>query len=362
MTVRLINVEATTRCNFTCAYCWGRHLPQEDADPGLVPALLDAFPDVHLVDITGEGEPLLHRDWHRLVSAARERGVRVSLYSNGSVFTDENVARLLALGVDSVVVSIDSVRPERFQAIRGGSLERVEEGLGRLLTARAESGGRLPTVGLASTLHRSDVADLDGLAAFYRRLGLDGGIDLQVLNALPRYARWYPDALQDEVLSAADEERAVRRLAADPTLSSAEASGLLFNRELVRLTPPGAACPWLESALYVRASGLATPCCMIKDEVDGFGVVGQVPAARILAARAAMRSDLQAGRIPEPCGGCPFAEAAAARPRDRGRPLPVAGADPARLEDALAAARREEARLEAALAASRARSPRCAPR
>ena len=88
MTVRLLQVEPTTRCNFTCGFCAGRHLDQSDLALATFDALLDQLPDVEHLELQGEGEPLMHTDFFAMAERARARGIEVSTITNGSFFGD----------------------------------------------------------------------------------------------------------------------------------------------------------------------------------------------------------------------------------------------------------------------------------
>ncbi|MEI9926949.1 MAG: radical SAM protein [Sphingomonas sp.] len=55
-----LKIEPTTRCNFGCGFCYGRHLEQGDLAPERFRAIIDAIPGLKAVELTGEGEPLLN--------------------------------------------------------------------------------------------------------------------------------------------------------------------------------------------------------------------------------------------------------------------------------------------------------------
>ena len=44
--VQFLEIEPTTRCNFTCGFCVGRHMVQQDVNLGTFQAALEAFPAV----------------------------------------------------------------------------------------------------------------------------------------------------------------------------------------------------------------------------------------------------------------------------------------------------------------------------
>jgi hypothetical protein len=64
--------------------------------------------------------------------------------------------------------------------------------------------------------------------------------------------------------------------------------------------------------LFVNRDGVATACCMIKDERYALGRIGVDSATTILAAKEAMRAELARGQTPEPCRGCEVARNAVA--------------------------------------------------
>ena len=97
-TPTLINIEPTTRCNFNCWYCVGRHMKQADIRVEDFEAMLDNF-----------------------------HGLRtVMIISNGSAFSASVIKQLCEEEVAYVAISIDSADPETFASSRlDGDLEKV---------------------------------------------------------------------------------------------------------------------------------------------------------------------------------------------------------------------------------------------
>lgn len=323
--IRFLEIEPTTRCNFTCGFCMGRHLPQLDADLATFAAALDSFPATTHLELQGEGEPLLQPRFFEMVALARARGIGVSCITNGSLLSEDNVGRILDADLDKVLVSFESADPVTFRRLRGGLLDKVVDGLRQLVRVRAARGLRRPAVGLAVTVLRDTLGELPDFVALYRRLGLDGGINIQPLNPMPGYSRHYDAFLSSQMMSDGELRAHVERLRAEPVhgiaIDGTASSRGFFDLLFAGFQPGKRSCPWLERGAFVTADGWVTPCCTIKDgERAGFGRVGPADAPRREAARAAMAAELRAGRTPEACTGCAVAAVAL-----RG---PIEGQDP----------------------------------
>jgi MoaA/NifB/PqqE/SkfB family radical SAM enzyme len=127
-----------TRCNSRCNYCgvW-------EAEPYEVPLadcklVIDELYSlgVQAVTLTG-GEPLLHNGLAEIVAYARERGLVVSVTTNGLLLNSNRLWPLLEAGLHVLTLSLDTVDPSTYAAIRGVPLEPIFDGLNRLLKARA---------------------------------------------------------------------------------------------------------------------------------------------------------------------------------------------------------------------------------
>ncbi len=122
--LRNLRVSVTDRCNLRCQYCMPERdyvwLPRRDIlDFEEVGALVDVFTGlgVDKVRLTG-GEPLVRRDLEKLVRllAAKPGLVDLAMTTNG-VLLAERADDLLRAGLHRVTVSLDTLRPERFQAL-----------------------------------------------------------------------------------------------------------------------------------------------------------------------------------------------------------------------------------------------------
>lgn len=309
--VRFAQIEPTTRCNFTCGFCAGRVMPQEDLSWETFQATLDALPDLEHVELQGEGESLLHPSFFDMVEALRARQIKISFISNGSLLSERAVDRLLTAGIEKINVSIESADADTFRDIRGGKLEKVIRNLEHLMAERRRRGLQRPVVGFSVTVLKRTRDARHGIYALYKQLGLDGGITLQPLQTMPAYARHYGPEMEAQELDAVDADRVLARFFSDPTLRTIEGARTVrtgFYDELAAdWRAGGRTCPYLDHGLYVHRDGAVSACCMMKDARDGLGRIGETPLPELIAARESMRAQLGRGDVPAPCAGCSLA-------------------------------------------------------
>lgn len=118
---RLVQIEVTTRCNFTCYYCTGRKMEQADMTWDTFKRIADAMPpDVTQVRLQGEGEPLLWKHFEQAVRLLTSKGIAVNTITNGSIYSPSKV-----MGLEYLGISLDTINPERAKDIGRHNLPRV---------------------------------------------------------------------------------------------------------------------------------------------------------------------------------------------------------------------------------------------
>ena len=132
-----LRVSVTDRCNLRCSYCMPEAeyvwLPRGDIlHFEEISTLVDAFAraGVDRIRLTG-GEPLLRRDLPELIGMiACKPAIRdLALTTNGVMLADQ-AQSLHAAGLHRLTVSLDTLRPDRFQALtRFDSLPQVLAGI-----------------------------------------------------------------------------------------------------------------------------------------------------------------------------------------------------------------------------------------
>ncbi len=309
-TPTFLNIEPTTRCNFNCWYCVGRHMKQADIEVADFARVLDNFPAVTAIALVGEGEPLLHKGFFEMAHMARERGIRVLMVSNGSAFSESVVRRLCEAEIAYVSVSVDSVDAATFARSRiDGELGRVWDGIQRLRRYRDENGYRYPRIAIKGTLFSHTEEQMLPIVEEARRHGADLFEGFQPLNPMRSYVRIYP---QGESRHLAEIDRVGRRIQqqksrAEGLLPSAHAfcgeEGIpASNSGRPNGMRPGCDEEWLYSLL----SGHVTPCCQIKEVLDPAWNLFDRPVQDILSDPhyERVRFNLWNGLFPAYCGGC----------------------------------------------------------
>jgi cyclic pyranopterin phosphate synthase len=134
---RKLRISVTDRCNMQCMYC----MPQGNVQWFKEEAVLDYDEITRLVSILADlgiekirltgGEPLLRPKLEDLIiSLAKISGIRsISMTTNG-LLLENKVKQLKDAGLESVNISLDSFRGDRFKAITGiDGFNKVIEGI-----------------------------------------------------------------------------------------------------------------------------------------------------------------------------------------------------------------------------------------
>ena len=205
-----LRVSLTDRCNLRCSYC----MPPEGLDWLPKPELLT---DDELVRLTGVavellgitevrftgGEPLLRRGLPGIVARVAALGPRpeISLTTNG-IGLNRLAEPLHQAGLDRVNVSLDTLRPERFQTL--ARRDRLDDVLAGLATAAATG---LAPVKVNTVLMRG-VNDDEAVPLL--RFCLEHGYQLRFIEQMPLDAQhgWRRENMvtADEILAALSEE------------------------------------------------------------------------------------------------------------------------------------------------------------
>ena len=307
-----LNIEPTTRCNFSCWYCVGRHMEQKDITTEDFRHVLDHFPTVKTIALVGEGEPLMHKGFFEMARMAADRDIRVVTLSNGSTFSSSNVKKICEAGIAYISVSIDSYDATTFAESRiEGDLNQVLAGIRRLAKYRDDHGFDYPRIGLKGTLFGHTQDQLPGIVALAKSYGVDIFEGFQPLNPMSTYMPIYPkeklkilDADKQAQVAAAidrDTAKALTQLKSVQQFCTDEGIVVSKNGRPNVLRPN---CD--EEWIYALLSGDVTPCCQIKTPISPRWNLVNHSINEILADEfyENTRFNLWNGLFPDYCKGC----------------------------------------------------------
>jgi heme b synthase len=168
--LRLVAWEITKNCNLYCAHCRG------SADSGAYTGELSLQECFALIDdilkvgrpiliLTG-GEPLKREDFFDIAGYAAGKGIRVVVGSNGTLITKEIAARMKAVPIPRVGISLDFPNRELQDKFRGspGAFDAALAGIECARNAGIE-------VQINSTITRLNTHYLDDLISLALKVG-----------------------------------------------------------------------------------------------------------------------------------------------------------------------------------------------
>jgi sulfatase maturation enzyme AslB (radical SAM superfamily) len=126
-----VHMELTNICNFRCVFCPSSLMTRKRGymDAELAKKIIEDLKAMNIAEkITFHvmGEPMLHPQVFQIIAHGRDKGLKVGLTTNGSLFTRENRERLLALDLDQINISLQTPDEESFSQREAGVLTAEE--------------------------------------------------------------------------------------------------------------------------------------------------------------------------------------------------------------------------------------------
>lgn len=123
-------VEITNRCNLSCLHCFnnsGSPYPNELTTAEIF-SIIDTLSSLGVDNIVlSGGEPLMHPDLFEIIKHAREAPMTVTLFTNGTLITEEHIREFKKLNIRGFNISIDDVDENIHDTFRGkkGALRKT---------------------------------------------------------------------------------------------------------------------------------------------------------------------------------------------------------------------------------------------
>ncbi len=173
-----VEVGPTNRCNHRCMFCaldWLEH-GGADIDSQVMYRNLEnmASYGVKSMMFAGEGEPFLHKDTPGFIQFAKQRGIDVSVTSNGVMY-DKAIAEKTLPYLSWLRFSVDAGKPETYSQIHGTRKEDFEKLMDNLKNAAEikRQNGYQTTIGIQALLTSKSIDEIEMLAKRVKELGAD---------------------------------------------------------------------------------------------------------------------------------------------------------------------------------------------
>ncbi len=145
---KYIEIEITSRCNKRCIMCehthW--HEPARDLTLKEFVSLTDQF-DLRWVNLTGEGDAFLNKDYLQMIEHLKHRKTSVFLVDSFDLINEQVSERLVRAGVDGIYISMDGATKKTYETIKvGNNFDKVRTNIQSLLAWKKKLNSPIPEI------------------------------------------------------------------------------------------------------------------------------------------------------------------------------------------------------------------------
>ncbi|MEE9176050.1 MAG: radical SAM protein [Thermodesulfobacteriota bacterium] len=246
-----IQLETTTKCNLKCIMC--EHNKMAETSETLTfekfQQILNQFPYLIGIDLTGIGEPLLNKEFLKMIEFAKERGLYVTFTDNFTLLNEEIARKLISYKVDEIVISLDGGTKEIYESIRiGANFDNVINNLKFLINLKKEIKTDTPQLIIR---HIALEKNLQGIPSLIK-LANSLGIKKVIISSL------YSSDETKSFQTTEDLRKNIRKEAYE--LSNNLGIDLEF-RSSKKKSIRNCYLPYVQT--YITANGFILPCCYI---------------------------------------------------------------------------------------------------
>ena len=255
----IVNVEPTNVCNLHCPLCTTgsgqMDRPSGFMDYSVYKRFIDAVADRAVyVTLYHQGEPYLHKEFNRFVAYAKHKRLYVNTSTNAHFFDKDLAAEVVKSRLDSMIISLDGVTQESYAFYRrGGSLEKVRQGIGNLVDAKKALKSKTPYLFLQFLVMKHNEYEIPAMKDMARDLEIDRLLFKTIqVQTIDEAEEWLPG------------NEALRRYR--------------FAENILEVKKGGrGVCPRLWLTTLIDWDGVVVPCCFDKNGKYVMGHIDESP-------------------------------------------------------------------------------------
>lgn len=324
-----IEIHPTNRCNLRCRMCGTRaawrdeekeletiikeNKERELSDERLLELIDEAVEmDVEKILLTGGGEPFIRKGLTlKMMEKIKSSQIFGNLNTNGTLLTDEDVKKIVEMGWDLMMFSIDSPNAKVHDFLRNkqGTFEEASKNLIRFKKYKEKTGVEKPEIVFNTVLTDKNYTQLPELVEFAER------VDCNDMTLIPLIEpEKYPQLKIQNRKKLIEKLDEAQNIADRYTLhnnidqvknrysSSKEGDpGTGENSQPSNFSEISCFEPFLN--MVIKMDGEVTPCCMIEDSTANLKENDLQEIWRGDYYRN-LRKDFKEGKIPEICSTC----------------------------------------------------------
>ncbi len=302
-----IQVESSLACNLKCKMCVREYFDR--GNPHLTfekfKTIIDQFPYLRQLNLTGIGEPLLNKDIFKMVEYASKQKIYVRFTTNATLLTAQNNEKIIRSGLDELRVSLDGATARTFEDIRAGScFKEVIENIGALNRLKQSLGASKPIIEINTVALKENINEFPQLvelaaflnikSIFFAGLDVEGAKYAEISSLIYKLPR--PEI--EEIFAR--------------TRIRAKELGVAIRLPSIIPQPRKCFLPWLTN--YITLDGDLMPCCHCVDGKNRGEVIGDYSFGNLLSQEFEgiwnsdkyqhFRKRLNNGNLPHICKKC----------------------------------------------------------
>lgn len=254
-----IEIEITNRCNKRCIICehtyWKE--PNEDLSFENFKKIVDQFPKLKWVNLTGEGDAFLNRDYLDMIRYLKAKDIPVFLVDSFDLIDENLASELIKIGVDGIWISIDAATKETYEKIKVGcNFERSLNNIKKLIELKKQIGSPIPELCFRFIVTSLNAHEMPQFIELIHSLGSrdslgDGSrIEFAGLLVFDEVRHLFVPEIPREILQATMKK--AKEMDVHVTFAHASKTKL----------PPLEYCSaWMEP--YIMMGGYVMPCCAV---------------------------------------------------------------------------------------------------
>jgi MoaA/NifB/PqqE/SkfB family radical SAM enzyme len=300
-----IEIETTTACNLKCLICEHTYWHEKNLNMPYdqFKGILDQFPNLKWIGLTGIGESFLNKDFMKILKLVKSRGIYVEMFDTFYFIDDVLAEQLVDLQVDKMIPSIDGATAATYNKIRVGSdFDRITANVRKLIAWKKKRGAHFPELDFHFIINKINVHELPLFVDYVHEL-TGGAAQIyftRLLHNFPEISDLYCDDIPQGLVDQANEK--------------AEKYGMRvkWNINIRKEKPSTSQCTaWVMPFVFV--TGEVICCCATNEgnardlqKKQSFGNVFKQPFREIWDSPKyrAFRKALGKGAVPAACLTC----------------------------------------------------------